>query len=105
MPVGPVRLGAIADIRREREEPSSIARLNGKPAAIVIVFRDDEAQLPDGEASDDDPTDHHHDCPVNHRLLAHDHHHGAGDDRRRQLAGADQRRVDNGLCGTPLDAA
>ena len=43
--VDSIRLSAIADIRRRREEPSSIARLNGKPAAIVSVFRDDEAQL------------------------------------------------------------
>ncbi|MEK6375252.1 MAG: efflux RND transporter permease subunit [Acidobacteriota bacterium] len=40
-----VRLGAIADIRERREEPASIARLDGRPAAIVRVFRDDDAQL------------------------------------------------------------
>ena len=40
-----VRLGAIADIRQRREEPQSIARLNGQPAAIVSVYRDDDAQL------------------------------------------------------------
>jgi ABC-type multidrug transport system ATPase subunit len=34
-----------AEIRLRREEPSSIARLNGRPAAIVNVFRDDEAPL------------------------------------------------------------
>jgi ABC-type multidrug transport system ATPase subunit len=38
-------LGAISGIHRRREEPSSIARLNGQPAAIINIFRDDDAQL------------------------------------------------------------
>jgi ABC-type multidrug transport system ATPase subunit len=40
-----VRLESIATIRQRREEPESIARLNGKPAAILMVYRDDDAQL------------------------------------------------------------
>ncbi len=40
-----VRLDEIADISRHRQNPSSIARLNGQPAAIISVFRDDDAQL------------------------------------------------------------
>jgi ABC-2 type transport system ATP-binding protein len=40
-----VRLESIATITQRREEPESIARLNGKPAAILMVYRDDDAQL------------------------------------------------------------
>ena len=40
-----VRLESIATIRQRREEPDSIARLNGHPAAILMVYRDDDAQL------------------------------------------------------------
>ena len=40
-----VRLESIATIRQRRAAPASIARLDGKPAAILMVYRDDEAQL------------------------------------------------------------
>jgi ABC-2 type transport system ATP-binding protein len=40
-----VRLGAIAGIRRRLAEPASIAQLNGTPAAVINIFRDDDVQL------------------------------------------------------------
>jgi ABC-2 type transport system ATP-binding protein len=40
-----VRLESIATIRQRREEPASIARLDGRPAAMLMVYRDDETQL------------------------------------------------------------
>ena len=45
VPHGALRLGDIADVSLRREEPASVARLNGRPAAILSVFRDDDAQL------------------------------------------------------------
>ncbi|MEA2237879.1 MAG: type transport system ATP-binding protein [Thermoanaerobaculia bacterium] len=40
-----MRLDSIATITQRREEPASIASLNGKPAAILMIYRDDAAQL------------------------------------------------------------
>jgi ABC-type multidrug transport system ATPase subunit len=40
-----VRLESIASIRQRREEPESIARLDGRLAAIVMVYRDEDTQL------------------------------------------------------------
>ena len=43
--VGSTLLGAIAEIREHRAAPTTVARLNGRPAAIVAVFRDDDVPL------------------------------------------------------------
>jgi ABC-type multidrug transport system ATPase subunit len=40
-----VRLESIATIQQRREEPESIARLDGRPAAMLMVYRDDDTQL------------------------------------------------------------
>jgi len=40
-----VRLESIATIRQRASEPASIARLNGRPAAMLMVYRDDDTQL------------------------------------------------------------
>ncbi len=40
-----IRLGDIASIRSRREVPTALARVNGKPAVLMSVFRDDEASL------------------------------------------------------------
>jgi ABC-type multidrug transport system ATPase subunit len=40
-----VRLESIASIRQRRAEPQSIARLDGHPAAILAVYRDEDTQL------------------------------------------------------------
>ncbi|HEX3068077.1 MAG TPA: ATP-binding cassette domain-containing protein, partial [Thermoanaerobaculia bacterium] len=40
-----VRLESIATIQQRREEPASIARLDGKSAAMLMVYRDDDTPL------------------------------------------------------------
>jgi ABC-2 type transport system ATP-binding protein len=40
-----VRLESIATIRQHASEPASIARLDGRPAAMLMVYRDDDTQL------------------------------------------------------------
>ncbi|HJQ40357.1 MAG TPA: hypothetical protein VKB93_24700, partial [Thermoanaerobaculia bacterium] len=45
VPVGAVRLGAIAEVRPRIAEAESLARVNGRPAILMAIRRDDDASL------------------------------------------------------------
>ena len=41
----PIRLGAVADVRGRTAEATTLARVNGKPATLLALYRDDDVSL------------------------------------------------------------